>query len=114
MSLPSIPDERAPKNAKEAKKLSLDVWRYLKDHPGLREKSELPRDIYNQVRGCRCECPLCSLFQKGLWPCYGCPLRSCTIVGSPFDRWANAEEYDDETRREAATEIYNTIREWDV
>lgn len=111
MSLPSIPDERAPK---EAKKLSLDVWRYLKDHPGLREKSELPRHIYNQVRDCKCECPLCSLFQKAPRPCYGCPLRSCTIVGSPYDRWASAEEADDETRREAATEIYNTIREWDV
>jgi hypothetical protein len=47
---------------KEAKELSLKVWRYLAEHPETARKRDLPGELYGAIRNLSCACPLCELF----------------------------------------------------
>jgi hypothetical protein len=50
---------------KEAKELTLELWRYLAEHPECYVKSMVPQDIYDKVKTLDSECPLCEVFN--LW-----------------------------------------------
>jgi hypothetical protein len=103
---------------KEAKELSLEAWRYLRDNPEIDTKSGLPSEIFNKITGFWFSCPLCELFHNALVSlvencCTGCPLsiRSCVSLESPYARWARSIM--NETRREAAAEIVSIIEAWE-
>jgi hypothetical protein len=56
----------------EAKELSLEVWRYLAEHPEIQMKRYLPDEIWDKIKDMACACPLCEVN-----PCHKCPLVSC-------------------------------------
>jgi hypothetical protein len=99
---------------KEAKELSLEVWRYLRDHPEIDTKSGLPSAILDKVSVFPFLCPLCALF-SGFFSesCPGCPLdiKNCCIDDSPYDRWDSKRKRKD--RQDAAAEIASIIEAWE-
>ncbi|MDR1902380.1 MAG: hypothetical protein LBQ88_08900 [Treponema sp.] len=42
----------------EAKELCLEVWGYLRDHPDVEYKEDLPQELYNCIRRLESSCPL--------------------------------------------------------
>jgi hypothetical protein len=46
---------------KEAKGLSLEVWRNLEEHPEIDRKYDLPNRLYARIKIRDCRCPLCEL-----------------------------------------------------
>jgi len=94
----------------EAKELSLEVWRYLAEHPEIPRKERLPKEIFNKVRLCQHYCPLCDLF-KGWYCSAECPL-TCYKRDSYYDIWFYAG-YDNDKRKEAAQKIADAIQAWE-
>ena len=111
----------------QAKKLSIEVWQHLADHPELYFKTQLPEELYDRIRDLLCECPLCDVFFDG--NCAECPLATikreryelngCTVnyftdeIGL-FTRWNAAAINDTATRKEAAEEIVRRLKAWIV
>jgi hypothetical protein len=87
----------------EAKELSLEVWRYLAEHPEIRRKENLPDGIYNKIRDLEFECPLCEVLRY----CALCPLADC----APYERWV--DKRDTKVRQGAAREIVRLIEAWE-
>jgi hypothetical protein len=106
---------------KEAKELSLEVWRYLRDHPEITNKVSLPPAIRDKVIGFLFLCPLCPLFldlkrspeEVCSESCPGCPLdiKNCRNRESPYSKWSRTMKRG--TRREAAAEIVSIIEAWE-
>lgn len=102
---------------KQVKKLTLEVWRYLRDRPKIEYKKNLPPMLWDKINDLDGWCPLCEVFGVD---CTKCPLKiagfGCDRKKSPYDKWANAWRYKDpETRRrQAASEIVKCIEKWDV
>jgi hypothetical protein len=98
---------------KEAKELSLEVWRYLAAHPELTDKVQLPDDLYVKICGLSERCPLCEVLS---FRCQWCPLGGegyrCAEDTRPYQRWVYSVSSD--VRREAATEIVRLIEAWNV
>jgi len=97
---------------KEAKELSLEVWRYLAEHPEIRRKKELPQEIYEKIDDSLWECPLCKLFYDFPAVCPKCPLERCDR-GSDYSNWCNTHSYEENARREAAQKIVAAIEAWE-
>jgi hypothetical protein len=106
----------------EAKELSLEVWRYLAEHPEIGSKRSLPGEILCKIEPLRNWCPLCALFFKLASYCPGCPLSGknycgnnyfCETPSEPYFRW-EWEERRHDVRREAASEIVRRIEAWEV
>ena len=98
---------------KQAKKLSLLVWRYLRDHPD-EYKSELPEPMKKKIRHLKNACPLCELFLKkgaNFPDCEKCPLGNCADDDSNFDIWCMSEI--EEYRQEAADRIVKLVEAWE-
>jgi hypothetical protein len=91
----------------DAKALTLKVWRYLKWHPWLTSKNQLPENIHKQIEGLACECPLCEVH----FDCIGCPLVSC-LAGYSFTNWVWSVTWIG--RFLAASEIVKKIKRWKV
>jgi hypothetical protein len=103
---------------KEAKELTLEMWRYLADNPDFLTKSSLPLYTYARIRGLRNRCPLCELFVGGdeKRPCAFCPLflaegLDCTEEGSAYNRWVYAET--EAERGKAAERIVEIVSAWE-
>ena len=96
--------------AKKAKKLSLEVWKYLAEHPEIKFKSWLPDKILNKVRRCVFYCPLCELFNTPVG-CPGCPLKVCSKRGSFFYGWSHRIK--EKTRKYYAQKIVEAIEAWE-
>jgi hypothetical protein len=99
---------------KEAKELSLEVWRYLRDHPAISSKVHLPPAIRNKIIDFPYACPLCELFlERTKDVCPGCPLdiENCRGEESFYNQWYYAIEI--EERREAASKIASIIEAWE-
>jgi hypothetical protein len=97
---------------KYAKKLSLEVWRYLAEHPEIKAKRLLPAALFSKIVNLYCECPLCEVFRDR---CYeGCPLYpanyTCIAPGEPYYRWLNAKRK--AGRKKAAEKIVRLIEAW--
>ena len=108
-------------DAAKAKDVSLDVWRYLRDHPEIKEKHHLPAALFAKIRRHKHYCPLCTLFkEKGPLGCEGCPLviegKTCTNGTHPYSRWTSPRTSPGtkEQRYEAAAEIVKLIEAWEV
>jgi len=106
---------------KEAKELTLEMWRYLRDHPKIKSKKDLPTELWEKVRDLSFFCPLCELYNKECdytVRCSGCPLdyvwNNCNQRGSAYEAWICAEFNEDSRRHEAAREIVNIVRKWKV
>jgi len=95
---------------KEAKEITLEVWRYLAEHPEITHKYRLPRFLWEQIRSFIFFCPLCELYKDDFAVCPKCPLQYCTH-GSYYDRWCKT--YDIHVRKEAAQGIVDTVQAWE-
>jgi hypothetical protein len=99
---------------KEAKELTLELWRYLAKHPECYEKRMVPPELYGKVMNLYKRCPLCELFECF---CRKCPLyksgEGCLEKkGSAYHRWANS--YDNYlSRRDAAERIVEIVSAWE-
>jgi hypothetical protein len=99
---------------KEAKEISLEVWRYLAKHPECFSKDVLPDELWEKIHDLTSECPLCELFYIDDF-CPGCPLDTAgenCLDRSAYQRWAESALDDTETRRKTATRIVKIISAW--
>lgn len=93
---------------KLAKQISIEVWEYLRDHPCLTDKFQLPDNIYKKIVHMKCECPLCELFDMS---CHKCPLN-CLDVKSWYNKWSFATT--NRQRKKYASMIVDQIKSWQV
>jgi len=107
--------------AKEAKKLSLIVWKYLKEHPEVESKNDLPDKIFSKIRSHLAHCTLCEYFiaslKMNLSSCEDvCPLRGCISEDdesqSMYHLWKYASNKS--MRKKAAEIIYKKILAWKI
>jgi hypothetical protein len=101
----------------EAKELTLEVWRYLAEHPEIEYKMYLPDSLYEKVKFLECECPLCEMFYAPCArECSGCPLSGegyyCSDGDQTYDRWCHAKT--NKERKEAAEEIVRRTEAWEA
>jgi hypothetical protein len=89
-----------------AKELSLEVWEYLRDHPKIDDKTDLPDEIFKKVADMDCHCPLCKYFNN---ICKDCILESCHN-GSDYNGWYSAN--DEKIRALYAAKIVEKIKLW--
>jgi hypothetical protein len=99
---------------KEAKELTLELWRYLAEHPEYWEESQIPDDLYERIENLKLKCPLCELFYGKV--CRGCPLKdageACTEHGSVYDLWSDPDKHEDDRQR-AAERIVAIVSAWE-
>ena len=108
--------------AQKAKKLSLEVWRYLAAHPEIKTKTGLPDNIFSKIEGCHQWCPLCDLFNysDGFHIKENCdekcplnlPVGDCYCPKSFFQKWFTAKS--DKTRKKYAQKIVAAIEAWEI
>ena len=102
---------------KEAKELSLEMWRYLAEHPEIDDKGDLPDGVFERIKyfSTQCaQCPLCGLFHPETnyaYECPGCPpdAKNDNGAGLLCFTWfvASSEEIRQKTAREMAAVIEN-------
>ena len=112
---------------KEAKSLTIEVWQYLADHPEIKSKLDLPKELYEKIRPLLSRCPLCEwVFRKNkglmiipmICKKVGCPLalakHNCNY--DPENYYNQWEQWDStpQQRKEAAQGIVNIVKEWKV
>jgi hypothetical protein len=95
--------------AKEAKKKTLYVWRYLATHPKVKSKRDLPKAMWNELQKYKGMCPLCE-YHNG--DCRCCILYSCKHVDGPYERWRIAST--GEERQQAANELVTQVEAWEI
>lgn len=104
---------------KEALEKTIKVWEYLRDHPEVVDKTEIPEELYNLIRHQKARCTLCTLYypdegELGI-PCTDCPLyqsgNGCKEEGSPYLVWFNADLENTAMRRNAANRIVTACKE---
>ena len=103
------------KTAKEAKKLSLKVWVFLRNHPYIDTKDELIEEYpkFKWLEDCNSRCPLCEYFKNFYdTDCHKCPLIFCIDYDAPYKRWANATNMDE--RKKAANDLVKQLKAWKV
>ena len=110
---------------RQAKADSLEVWKYLYEHPEACGKGGLPDYIYEKIEQDLSRCPLCSLFDHDA--CEGCPLErepatTCCPMYQMYVQALPTMEHmkDERTYRavekaaKAAKAIYDAILAWDT
>ena len=119
----------------QAKRESLRVWRYLRDHPEIDKKSKLPKELLNIIQHYENQCPMCEYFMEknfefepedaptfeGLFDtdcCKGCPLYYKSVCYQ-FRKWNNdygSKIYNDKQmlicRYKAAKRIEELLVKW--
>jgi hypothetical protein len=113
------------KQKRDAKKLSLEVWAYLRDHPEIYDKEDLPDKLYTKISHFEDHFPLCDLFRKIcdsscfcckiFGCCDGCPLSDishCIRRSSYFRKWQDA--ITDKTPTKYASLIHDAIEGWEI
>jgi hypothetical protein len=99
---------------KEAKELTLELWRYLAEHPECRDKQEIPDDLYDEIMYMKCRCPLCETFDLF---CKNCPLykagEACKKYNSAYSRWNFSSGRGEATRKAAAERIVEIVSAWE-
>ena len=113
------------KNRKWAKSLSIEVWKYLSEHPDVEHKVEVPKILSMKIRPLRHKCSLCELYcledSYRTLKCPGCPLDVCNCMKdrSLYEAWCRADELKTLTgelnrRERTAKKILRIIQDWDV
>jgi hypothetical protein len=92
----------------EAKDLSLEVWGHLEAHPNIKDKSELPQELFAKIKELDNYCSLCAACRY----CRCCPLGSCNLDGDAYVLWLEARS--DAERKAAAAEIVRLIKSWEI
>ena len=98
---------------KKAKKITIKIWSYLRDHPEIRRKVELPKKLYALMEYHLSECALCTVFRgRSNNSCQGCPLGSCELT-SDYWKWvrSSSRSFD---RSQAAASIVKKVEEWKI
>lgn len=90
---------------KQAKKLCLEVWEYLRDHPEIKHKIGLPKNIRKKIVNCYASCPLCDIYEQ----CPDCPLGDWC---DDFWKWQRART--EKTRAKYAGLIVDKVKAWKV
>lgn len=113
-------------NSQEARELTIEIWSYLRDHPSIANKGNLPQDLYEKIEDLECQCPLCDYFythEKTKKACTRCPLYDkdagrnekafLIIACRGFRRWMYAPKCNltsgDSERYKGAKEILDLI-----
>ena len=97
---------------RKAKKVTIEVWSYLRDHPEISEKKDLPENLYRKIAHHIDRCPLCSIFRgRSNNSCNGCPLVSCSW-DSDYMGWAATQN--SSYRSEKAASILKKVEEWKI
>jgi len=91
----------------EAKELSLEVWRYLAEHPEIENEEDLPEELFAKIDGMSCNCPISETVL-----CLNCPLVSCSNENTMYGIWYHAKNFS--TRRAAAQKIVAAIEAWEA
>ena len=109
----------------KAKKLTIEIWQYLTEHPDIAFKEDLPPKIYDKVKDMVASCPLCELFR---YPdlddkiyedkcCNGCPLHTPNSDSNyrckDYGNWQD-DYNDDELRSYYAQIIVDKIKAWKI
>jgi len=106
----------------EAKALTLEVWRYFRDHTEIDCKTKLPIELYRKIENLSNTCPLCHVLES---ECCKCPLKQCEY-DSLYYRWAFPSVYTRnkrklatvseciKMRRRAAAGIVRKVEKWDA
>ena len=111
--------DKVPLTEQIAKKVTLELWRYLAAHGELPSKEFLPVKMFKKIAHYKCRCPLCALYMSSC--CVECPLiiltasgkpRRCVCSGHPYNKWAYADT--DDERVTAAGEIVKLLEAWEV
>jgi hypothetical protein len=106
----------------EIKSFSLELFTYLKDHPGKKGRKNLPERMSEKLDYLDRKCPLCKIFlpedfdrcnadQKEHCDCNGCPLgnyRNCLW----HKMWKN--DTSEKTRSEYTKKIIALVKEWNT
>ena len=96
-----------------AKKLSLEIWSYLRDHPEITRKNELPKKLWNKIKDLNNTCPLCSYCDEyKLYCAISCPLSNIKGQCNYFFKWDEAKTK--EARAKYAGIIVEKIESWKV
>jgi hypothetical protein len=103
--------------AEQAKRETLEVWRYIAEHPGnIFEKDDLPEMYKAVIKNYYHMCPLCEYFMEksrstGNYFCMECILETCGPKSS-YAWWYNAGS--SRERQAAAMEIVAKVELWEV
>jgi len=96
---------------KKAKKLSLELWRYIVDHPKVSYMNyKVPKRILKKVSNGFNYNPLCTYIGSNNKSCKQCPLEFCGGA-SPYTHWKEADIK--ERRKAAAQKIVAAIEAWE-
>lgn len=93
---------------KRAKSISLEVWEYLRDHPEIKSKDDLPTKIFTKIRFFRGKCSLCEVLN---FACRECCLN-CLKSNSYYGKWKLSKS--NKTRAKYAGIIVEKIKAWNV
>jgi len=100
-------------SAQRAKTLTLELWRYLVDHPNIGDVNffAIPKRLFDKTgtNGWNNR-PFCTYIGQTHQSCKDCPLQQCTGPG-PVERWTWAR--DTKTRKKAAQEIVRAVENWE-
>jgi hypothetical protein len=101
---------------KNAKEITLEAWRFRSSNPWIKDKIDVPEDLWNKIKDFLNSCPLCELFEDQTKGCPGCPLGETMecyqTEGSAYFRWSHAKT--DKERRVSAGRIVEVVEEWCV
>ena len=122
----TVLDQPMEMTKKEAKEISLEVWRYLAEHGEIKSKFDLPVAMFEKIKNFNGGCPLCELFNpddgydgdyEDSQNCSGCPLDddNCINGNSLYHQWTHSPngKRGDEQREKAAREIARKIKAWE-
>jgi hypothetical protein len=101
---------------KDAKELTLELCRYLAEHPECYKKDMVPKRIYAKIRDLLCQCPLCEIFRR-CDNCEKCLLAKadewCLNKDSAWERWHTSFYYQPDKRKKAAERIVEIVSAWE-
>jgi len=92
----------------EAKELSLEIWRYLAEHPEIKRKDGLPEHLFMKIVFMQGNCPLCFVLRGD---CKKCPLKSCAGNYTLYRKWERSTT--EQGRQAAAQRIAAIIEAWE-
>ena len=93
----------------EAKRITLEIHRYLVEHPELTNKEYLPSELWNKIKDLPNCCPLCEIFCDQDLTCPGCPLADDTRFRCK--PWRLIEP--DSERKEYAKLVVDFVSAWE-
>jgi hypothetical protein len=95
---------------KQAKKITLEVWTYLRDHPEIKRKFNLPKELWDKIKSFIGACALCEIMPG---ECTGCPLNESMFACAGFMEWDRADSTT-KSRIHGASEVIRLVKAWKV